>query len=114
MGGVERWRWDPQEPLTGSISLEHEPDGAVLHMRGDVDAPVVERWEAERPSDVSPIVAVDVSKMAYLDSTGLSFLVRWAKGRSAAGRPAVIRNAGPRFEQVLYVAGISSLFVREG
>ena len=80
-------------------------------MRGDVDATVVQRWEAERPVDRSSFVAVDVSQMAYIDSTGLSLLVRWAQEQSAAGRPAVLRNPTPRCKQVLYVAGITELFV---
>jgi anti-anti-sigma factor len=96
------------------MDVEEEPGGPVLHMCGDVDAPVIQRWEVEPPVDRPSIVAVDVSKMAYIDSTGLSFLVRWSKDMAEAGRPAVIRNATPRFEQVLYVAGIDSLFAREG
>jgi anti-anti-sigma factor len=105
--------WDAQEP-SGTITVEHESDGPVLHLCGDVDGPVVERWETERPADGPEIVAVDVSRMAYIDSTGLSFLVRWARDQSNAGRPAVIRNAGPRFEQVLAVTGLGSMFVRDG
>ena len=63
--------------------------------------------------DRPQITAVDVSEMAYIDSIGLSFLVRWAQARSSAGHPAVIRKASPRFEQVLHIAGIGSLFVRD-
>ena len=91
--------------------MEHEPEGPVLHLRGDVDATVVQRWEADGPVDRSSFVAIDVSKMAYIDSTGLSLLVRWAQEQSAAGRPAVLRNPTPRCKQVLYVAGITELFV---
>jgi anti-anti-sigma factor len=98
---------------TGTIAVEREADGPVLHLRGDVDAPVVQRWEDEEAVDRLLIAAVDVSEMAYIDSIGLSFLVRWAQARSSAGQPAVIRNASPRFEQVLHIAGIGSLFVRE-
>ncbi len=65
------------------------------------------------PVDRPAITAVDVSEMAYIDSIGLSFLVRWAQARSSAGQPAVIRKASPRFEQVLHIAGIGSLFVRD-
>lgn len=99
---------------TGTIELLHEEGGPVLHMHGDIDAPVVQRWEEEGGSvDRLKITAVDVSDMAYIDSIGLSFLVRWAQTRSAAGQPAVIRKASPRFEQVLHIAGIGSLFVRD-
>jgi anti-anti-sigma factor len=107
------WSWDAQGTPTGTMTVKNDPDGPVLHMCGDVDAPVVQQYEDESSVDRATIVAVDVSEMAYIDSTGLSFLVRWAKDQSSVGRPAVIRNATPRFEQVLYIAGISSLFARE-
>jgi anti-anti-sigma factor len=101
------------QPL-GAMELEQGAGGPVLHLRGDVDAPVVQGWEAEEPVDQSSIAAVDVSEMAYIDSIGLTFLVRWAQARAAADQPAVIRNAGPRFEQILHLTGIGSMFVREG
>jgi anti-anti-sigma factor len=104
---------DPQYPPTGSIDVEDGADGPVLRMRGDVDAPVVQRFESEQPVDRGTIVAVDCSEMAYIDSIGLSLLVRWAQERSAAGHPALIRNASERFARVLYTAGIESMFVRE-
>jgi anti-anti-sigma factor len=96
------------------MEIEQGTGGPVLHLRGDVDAPIVEGWEAEEPVDLLLIAAVDVSEMAYIDSIGLSFLVRWAQARAAAGQPAVIRKAGSRFEQVLHITGIGSMFVREG
>jgi len=104
---------DAQYPPTGTIDVEDGTGGPVLFMRGDVDAPVVQRFEAEQSVDRKSIVAVDVSEMAYIDSIGLSLLVRWAQERSSAGHPAVIRRASDRFERVLYIAGIGSMFVRE-
>jgi anti-anti-sigma factor len=104
---------DAQYPPTGTIDVENGADGPVLHMCGDVDAPVVQRFEAEQAVDRRAVVAVELSEMAYIDSIGLSFLVRWAQDRSSAGQTAVIRNAGERVERVLYIAGIESMFVRE-
>ncbi|HEY0126102.1 MAG TPA: STAS domain-containing protein [Blastococcus sp.] len=104
---------DAQNPLTGTIEVEHGADGPVLHMCGDVDAPVVQRFETEQAVDRRSVVAVEFSEMAYIDSIGLSFLVRWAQERSSAGHPAVIRNVGERIERVLYIAGIDSMFARE-
>ena len=113
MGAVDIRPPDAQYPPTGTIGVEHGADGPVLHMCGDVDAPVVQRFEAEEAVDRRSVVAVEFSEMAYIDSIGLSFLVRWAQERSSAGHPAVIRNAGERIERVLYIAGIESMFVRE-
>jgi anti-anti-sigma factor len=104
---------DAQYQPTGTIDVENGADGPVLHMRGDVDAPVVQRFEAEQAVDRRSIVAVEFSEMAYIDSIGLSLLVRWAQDRTSAGQAAVIRNANERVERVLYIAGIESMFVRE-
>jgi anti-anti-sigma factor len=114
VGAVESRPGDAPYMPTGTIELQDEAGGPVLHMHGDIDAPVLQRWEEEgEPVDRLAITAVDVSEMAYIDSIGLSFLVRWAQARSSAGQPAVIRKASPRFEQVLHIAGIGSLFVRD-
>jgi anti-anti-sigma factor len=111
---VDLWQWDAHEPPTGTITVEQGADGPVLHLRGDVDAPVVQRWRAERPDDGAAIVAVDVAEVSFIDSTALALLAKWAQDRSRAGRPAVIRHVGRRFEQVLGVSGLDSMFVRDG
>ncbi len=90
--------------------MQDTADGQVLHLCGDVDAEVVKEAEAACPLDVSRIVAADVGELTYIDSTGLSLLVRWALGAAAAGRPAEIRSRTPRFDRVLEVAGLSPLF----
>ena len=91
--------------------MRHTGDGHVLHLSGDVDDVVVREARAERPLDLSRIVAVDVGEMTYIDSTGLTLLVHWAQAAAAAGRPAEIRRRTPRFDRVLEVAGVASMFV---
>jgi len=105
--------WNGLEPPSGSIAVEQGTDGPVMYLRGDVDGPVVRQMETEQGFDGRGIVAVDVSGLSYIDSTGLSMLVRFAKDAGKEGRPAVIRGATARFNQVLEVAGLASLFVRE-
>ncbi len=103
------------QPVTelypGSIHVQWEDDGAVLCMHGDVDGPVVERFEAENPRQPLP-VAVDVGQMTYIDSTGLGFLVRWAQESAGAGRTPVLRNRHRRIDQVLAITGLDALFPR--
>ena len=112
--GVDPWAilGAPEAP-TGSITVEEPPDGPVMHLRGDIDADLFQRIGGAHLFDGVDIVAVDVGALRYIDSSGLTFLVRWAQARSRAGRSAVIRHTTPRFRQVLSIAGLSALFVCE-
>ncbi len=100
------------EPPSGEFEVVHEPEGPVLHLRGDVDAPLVHRIHAAGVDEMD-LVAVQVGGVGYIDSTGLSLLVRWAQSSARCGRPAVNRRATPRFRRVHELAGISLLFMVE-
>ncbi len=97
------------EPPSGSFRVVREDAGPVLHLSGDVDEPLVQRMRAAG-LDERDLVAVQVAAVGYIDSAGLSLLVRWAQGAARDGRPAVLRSASPRFRRVLDLAGISVLF----
>jgi anti-sigma B factor antagonist len=84
----------------------------VLHLLGDVDEPLVGQLRADGV-DERELVAVHVGSVGYIDSAGLSLLVRWAQSAARDGRPAVLRYASPRFRKVLDLAGISVLFTLE-
>jgi anti-anti-sigma factor len=66
-----------------------------------------------RDLDERNLAAVQVAAVGYIDSGGLSLLVRWAQSAARAGRPAVLRSASPRFRRMLDLAGISVLFAHE-
>jgi anti-sigma B factor antagonist len=92
--------------------VKQEGDGHVLLLTGDVDALVVDELEREQSGYELRVVAVDVGGLTYIDSAGLSLLVRWARDARRNGRPAQIRSSTPRFERVLELAGLDALFVR--
>ena len=96
--------------LTGRITVQEETGGHVLHLAGDVDAPVLHQFTREHPSEQLRILAVDVGALRYIDSAGLSFLARWSQTARADGRPAEIRGMTPRFARVLEVSGLTPLF----
>jgi anti-anti-sigma factor len=96
---------------SGAITVQHTVDGQVLHLSGDVDDVAVARLRDTSPLDLSRIVAVDVGEVTYIDSTGLTLLVLWAREAASAGRPAEIRRRTPRFGRVLEVAGVADVFV---
>ena len=106
----------PSHPLglpDGSIEIEQTHDGAVMRLRGDVDAPVIDAFEASGRRGDAPVVAVDVGELTYIDSSGLSFLARWAQACARQGRKAVLRHATARFDQMLDLTGLTPLFTHE-
>jgi ABC-type transporter Mla MlaB component len=104
-----------QEPgqitRSGAITVQDTDTGHAPHLSGDVVDVVVEELMATTPVDLSRIVAIDVGEVTCIDSTALTFLVRWAQAAATAGRPAEIRRRTPRFGRVLEVAGLTTLFV---
>lgn len=100
----------PADKLTGRITVQEEAGGHVLHLAGEVDAPVLQQFTRERPLDQLRILAVDVGALRYIDSAGLSFLASWAQSARADGRPAEMRHITPRLAQVLEVSGLTPLF----
>ncbi|MGY1640566.1 STAS domain-containing protein [Geodermatophilus sp. SYSU D00703] len=110
-GGAEGEQgWGQADEPTGWITVRAEAGGHVLHLTGDVDAPVLQQFAREHAVDRLRVLAVDVDELAYIDSAGLTFLVRWAQSARAEGRPARIRRATRRFARVLELSGLTSLF----
>lgn len=100
---------DEQDP-SGSIVVVTEGNRVVAHLAGDVDAALI---GAAGGTDVlvgRDVSAVDVSQLGYIDSTGLTLLVRWAQGRRRGGQRAVIEGMTPRFAKVLSVSGLTATF----
>jgi anti-anti-sigma factor len=86
--------------------------GHVLHLNGDIDAAAVDELVRSRRLEGLAVLAVDVGDLGYIDSTGLAFLVRWAKEARRSGRPPEILRTTDRFERVLELTGLGSVFVR--
>ena len=82
----------------------------MLRLIGDVDATVANALTTQHVLEDLRGVAVDVGELGYIDSTGLTLLVSWAQQAQRDNRPAVIRHANRRFDRVLEMAGLTSLF----
>ncbi|MGY1742806.1 MULTISPECIES: STAS domain-containing protein [unclassified Blastococcus] len=88
-------------------------EGPVAHFHGDVDVALLDQFGGARQFAAQTVVAVDVGELGYIDSHGLSLLVRWAQARAGQGQPALIRGTTERFARVLEVSGLSDVFTCE-
>ncbi|MGY1772504.1 STAS domain-containing protein [Blastococcus sp. SYSU D00813] len=100
---------DDEEPI-GSITVVAENGRCVAHLIGDVDAALIAACGGPSVLDEQDVAAVDVSQLGYIDSTGLTLLVRWAQSRTRRGERPVIEGMTPRFAKVLSVSGLTSTF----
>jgi anti-anti-sigma factor len=96
----------------GVISLDAEPDAAVVHVRADIDAQIAGplRQALAEAVDQHGHVVLDLSDVHTVDPAGLAALIRahqWARRRDA-----VVCFAGPsRFViTVLHTRRVDGLF----
>ncbi|KSW28751.1 STAS domain-containing protein [Cellulomonas sp. B6] len=99
-------------PGAGDGGLAVRLDGRVLRvvLHGAVDLDVRERdspalWAALERPDVGA-VDVDASGVTFLDSSGLSILVRLARDAGERGVPLRLVALSPRVEDLLEATGV--------
>jgi anti-anti-sigma factor len=92
-----------------AIDVVHEPDRAVLRIAGDLDLETAPRLLAV----AEPILAaesgglvVDLSKVAFVDSSGLSALIRINTRLGKAQRPFQIVPPPPIVGKVFEITGL--------
>src|SRR4051812_3972189 len=102
---------DPVRPLPGSMSIEHEGDRRVLHLRGDVDTAVAERFKAQHGR--APVVdAIDAAEVPFMSPPALAVLLRCSEASLAAGRRPVLRASSPAVERLLKLSGLDGAIAR--
>lgn len=97
-----------------SVTTEVVPEGEVVIPRGDVDlsgSPVL-RNELKKAQQKRPKrIIVDLSKVGYMDSTGLATLVEaMQQGRKFTTR-IVLCSLTDRVRSIIEIARLDSVFV---
>lgn len=98
--------------MFGDLRVEHEAEGPVLWLRGEVDAAVVQEFECRWTATPPPLIAIDAGETTFVDSSAVAFLLRWARAASILGTTAVLRRSSPRLDRVLDLMGLTSIFAR--
>lgn len=109
-GGSGGGSWGPLDDVVVGIRLED--DRAVLSVAGEIDLGTVGRLDAGLAS-VEPLqlptVVLDMSKVDFIDSSGLHRLVVALKRQREHGGDLVVRAPSPQVLRVLDIVGLTQL-----
>ena len=92
--------------LNFDLETEREGSSALVRIRGDLDLQVVERVTeavAALESDAPELIVIDLSRLTFMDSSGMGVI---------AAAHARAREAGRRFAIVRPPAGVRQAFDR--
>ena len=93
------------------MALVTEPDRSVVRAWGEIDL-AVRRGANEMCQAVAerglPLV-IDAQDVTFIDSTGMSILVRLARDAEAHGYPVSLQNAPWMLRELLNITGVDQL-----
>jgi anti-sigma B factor antagonist len=98
-----------------SLDIEAGTHGPTVRVSGEIDmstAPNLRDCLATLADE--PVVAVDLSGVAFVESSGLGVLIAEHKRRSAAGHELVITGSSPLARRVFEVTGLDHVLNLDG
>jgi anti-sigma B factor antagonist len=95
-------------PTPFRVEISHHDRATVLATSGELDLASGPQLEAEleRVSE-SELVIVDLRRLEFIDSTGLSVLVKANQRAEEAGRRFALVNGGSQIQRLLNLTGIA-------
>ncbi|MBX9245240.1 STAS domain-containing protein [Actinotalea ferrariae] len=100
-----------QDDEMSGMALVAEPDRSVVRAWGEIDLSV-RRSVSELCQTVAqralPVV-IDARDVTFIDSTGMSILVRLARDAEANGYPVRLDNAPWMLRELLTITGVDQL-----
>ncbi|HEY6398755.1 MAG TPA: STAS domain-containing protein [Solirubrobacteraceae bacterium] len=98
--------------MESHFHLDARADGnaAVLTLRGELDlaaSPVLEEELDKALGSKVPLVLVDLRQLDFMDSMGLSALVRAHQRAEQTGQRFVLVNGSPQVQRLLSLTGIA-------
>jgi anti-sigma B factor antagonist len=95
-----------------SIDVQREGDDAVVHLAGELDistSPDLQDALAEL-TDAPRRVAVDLSELEFMDSTGLAALLGAHKTLSEQGGTLELRHPSKMIVNLVQITGLDDVF----
>jgi anti-anti-sigma factor len=95
------------------IDVEERGDAVIVMLDGELSFTFIEKFEAifkKYHNSGFRILALDLNKVPYLDSFGMSRIIKTSRSLSAAGTGFVLINISESVMQVLRIATFDRLF----
>jgi anti-sigma B factor antagonist len=99
-----------------SIARTDDDRGVVLALSGELDvitAPDLAAQLETLAAEACPRVLIELSGLSFVDSAGVSVLVKARHEAEANGRRLILRNATEQVSQVFSVLGLASWLAYE-
>jgi anti-sigma B factor antagonist len=95
------------------LTVNGSADRAVVSLEGELDLATAPRLREELASlaeQADSVIVVDLTNLAFIDSTGLSVLVMALNRSQACGGSIVLRNPSQSVMRILEITGLVSIF----
>lgn len=99
-----------------SVRLIHANGTATVTVRGEVDLANADRFESvmHKATTGARRVVVDLGETTFMDSTGLSILIRAGQHLGRPPEAFVVRRPNDLVHRLLHITGVDSLVTIEG
>jgi anti-sigma B factor antagonist len=95
-------------PAPFRVKISHHNGATVLAPSGELDLASGPELEAELERvKASELIIVDLRQLEFIDSTGLSVLVKANQQAQEAGRRFALVNGGSQIQRLLSLTGIA-------
>lgn len=101
---------DGRDSASG-MALRKEPDRSVVEAWGEIDLAVRQSATplCQAAAERGLPVVIDAAGVTFIDSTGMSILVRLARDGEQRGYPVSVQNAPWMLQELLAITGVDRL-----
>jgi anti-anti-sigma factor len=100
-------------PTPFRCDLVHEGRRVRIALRGELDistVPQLEQRLREALDGGGRLLVVDLRELEFIDSMGLTLLVRWGRGAQQDGYDLALLRGEPRVHRLFEITGLDSAF----
>lgn len=105
-----------EDGAASGMTLHEEPDASVVEVWGEIDLGVRQNAGpvCQAVQERALPLVIDAGRVTFVDSAGMSVLVRLARDAEAGGYAVELRNAPWMLQELLTITGVDRLLPFSG